>query len=535
MKQCSSCWGHAQKKFAGGGARLEVKKLSEVVLNGAALPDGIDVDEAAAYFGITESSASLHTLLEMDSESALLLFLELTSDLHLAKGDFDFNTASERMNCEGGEIYFLVVGHLGMLELVDPLRFWLGMETSNGEAGGPDPGLDDTSRQSIETIADPMSILQLFSIAHLEGGDEVVKKYFSALKGMLASPSSSVESLKMISSSLSAVLHSYQENGAIAGIPSLSDASLPIVAPSTPLRTLTPVEPVVKIPVSQPSVSVKKKEQSVPLPGSVVEKPQPILTPTPPPLVAIEDIVPLPTLGTKTEPVIDKKTGGVESDACAGAFGLAEPEAPRVVKEIQTVEQPVEQNADVQPSMENMLSGITTSGKGDTSPTEPPPIVEEVQPPEEIEAAPPIEIEENVEQASEQQPASHTEKALPKPVMAAPVRTPVGGGMPRSSGPTLGQQQIAAQQAALQQQQIAAQQAALQQQQIAAQQAALQQQQIAAQQASILQQQKAAQQAQQGQTELPSPTIRSGVHCQGCGIGLDPNWNNCPVCGLGQY
>ncbi len=95
--------------------------------------------------------------------------------------------------------------------------------------------------------------------------------------------------------------------------------------------------------------------------------------------------------------------------------------------------------------------------------------------------------------------------------MAAPVRTPVGGGMPRSSGPTLGQQQIAAQQAALQQQQIAAQQA------------------------SILEQQRAAQQPQQSQTELPSPTIRSGVHCQGCGIGLDPNWNNCPVCGLGQY
>jgi hypothetical protein len=504
-----------------------VKKLSEVVLSGATLPDGIEVDEAAAYFGVTESSASLHTLLDMDSESALFLFLELTSDLHLAKGDFDFNTASERMNCEGGEIYFLVVGHLGMLELADPLRFWLGMETSDGEPGGPDPGLDETSRQNIETITDPMSILQLLSIAHLEGGDVVVKKYYAALKGMFASPSSSVESLKLINSSLSAVLHSYQENGGIAGIPSLSDAPLPAVVPPTPppLQTLIPVEPIVKIPVSPPQVSVKEEESSVPLPGSVVEKPQPAPL-TPPPMMTVEDIVPLPISKIITEPVHEKKTGESEGDAFAGAFGLADPKEPHIAKEMQIVEQSTEQNADIQPSMESMLSGITTSGRGDISPTQLPSIEAEVQPPEKIEAPPPKEIIEEVEQASEQQqqPASHSQSTLPKPVMAAPVRTPVGGGMPRAAGPTLGQHQ-----------QIAAQQAAINQQQITAQQAAINQQQLAAQQAALQQQKTAAQQAQQGQTELPSPTIRSGVHCQGCGIGLDPNWNNCPVCGLGQY
>ena len=27
------------------------------------------------------------------------------------------------------------------------------------------------------------------------------------------------------------------------------------------------------------------------------------------------------------------------------------------------------------------------------------------------------------------------------------------------------------------------------------------------------------------------PTIRSGIHCRGCGIGLDPHWRFCPVCG----
>ncbi|MEO2121078.1 MAG: zinc ribbon domain-containing protein [Candidatus Poseidoniia archaeon] len=507
--------------------------MSEVVLSGAILPDGIEVDEAAAYFGVTESSASLHTLLDMDSESALLLFLELTSDLHLAQGDFDFNTASERMNCEGGEIYFLVVGHLGMLELVDPLRFWLGMETSDGEPGGPDPGLDESSLQSIEAITNPMSILQLLSIAHLEGGDVVVKKYYAALKGMFASPSSSVESLKLINSSLSAVLHSYQQNGAIAGIPSLSDASLPTVAPPTPppLQTLIPVEPIVKIPVSTPQVSVKEEEISVPLPGSVVEKSQPAPL-TPPPMMTVEDIVPLPISKIITEPVHEKKTGESEGDVFAGAFGLAKPKASYVAKEMQVVEQPAEQNADIQPSMESMLSGITTSGRGDVTPVQTPSIEAQVQPSQNIEAPPPREIIEEVEEVSEQQqqPTSHSQSTLPKPVMAAPVRTPVGGGMPRAAGPTLGQQQqLAAQQAALQQQQAAtqqAQQAALQQQQAATQQA---------QQAALQQQQAATQQVQQGQTELPSPTIKSGVRCQGCGIGLDPNWNNCPVCGLGQY
>jgi hypothetical protein len=529
-----------------------VKKLSEVVLGGAKLPDGIEVDEAAAYFGVTESSASLHTLLDMDSESALLLFLELTSDLHLTKGDFDFNTASERMNCEGGEIYFLVVGHLGMLELVDPLRFWLGMEASDGEEGGPDPGLDESSRQSIENLTNPMSILQLLSIAHLEGGDAVVKKYYAALKGMFASPNA--ESLKLINSSLSAVLHSYQENSTIAGIPSLSDASLPTAAPPTaapptaapptppPLRTLTPVETVVKIPASSPQVSVKKEDVSVPLPGSVVEKPQPAPLP-PPPMMAVEDIVPLPISKTITEPANEKKTGKNEADVFAGAFGLIEPKAPDVAKETQVVEQPAEQNADIQPSMESMLSGITTSGRGDVTPVQTPSIETQPQPSQNIESPPPREIIEEVVEPSEQQqqPTLNSQNTLPKPVMAAPVRTPVGGGMARATGPTLGQQaainqqQLAAQQAAINQQQLAAQQAAINQQQLAAQQAAINQQQLATQQAALQQQQAMSQQSQQSQTGLPSPTIKSGVHCQGCGIGLDPNWNNCPVCGLGQF
>ena len=48
-------------------------------------------------------------------------------------------------------------------------------------------------------------------------------------------------------------------------------------------------------------------------------------------------------------------------------------------------------------------------------------------------------------------------------------------------------------------------------------------------------QQQPQQRPQQGwpqpQAPLVQPTIRSGVHCRGCGIGLDPYWRFCPVCG----
>ena len=41
--------------------------MSEGVPEGASLPEGIDVDDTAAYFGVTESSDVLQQLMEMDS------------------------------------------------------------------------------------------------------------------------------------------------------------------------------------------------------------------------------------------------------------------------------------------------------------------------------------------------------------------------------------------------------------------------------------------------------------------------------------
>ena len=82
---------------------------------------GIEVDDAAAYFGATDSSDVLHAMLAMPREQAMVQFFELLSDIVLRPGDFDFEAASERMQCEGGEIYYLVAGHLGLMSMPDPL------------------------------------------------------------------------------------------------------------------------------------------------------------------------------------------------------------------------------------------------------------------------------------------------------------------------------------------------------------------------------------------------------------------------------
>ena len=50
--------------------------MSEGVPEGASLPEGIDVDDAAAYFGVTESSDVLQQLMDMDSKQALSKTLE---------------------------------------------------------------------------------------------------------------------------------------------------------------------------------------------------------------------------------------------------------------------------------------------------------------------------------------------------------------------------------------------------------------------------------------------------------------------------
>ena len=88
--------------------------------------------------------------------------------------------------------------------------------------------------------------------------------------------------------------------------------------------------------------------------------------------------------------------------------------------------------------------------------------------------------------------------SLPRPV--APVRRPIQKQQPAAPSPGIQAPQAGWQQQPVQQQPI--------------------------------QQQPMQQQPMQQQPGMNiQPTIRSGIHCRGCGIGLDPYWRFCPICG----
>ncbi|MDP6199979.1 MAG: hypothetical protein QF531_04335, partial [Candidatus Poseidonia sp.] len=109
-------------------------------------------------------------------------------------------------------------------------------------------------------------------------------------------------------------------------------------------------------------------------------------------------------------------------------------------------------------------------------------------------------------------PAAEKTASLPKPV--APVRRPLGQGAAQAQPAPVQQPPQPPQSQPWQQQQP-------QQQGWPAQQP----------QQGWPQQPPQQQGWQRPQAPLVQPTIRSGVHCRGCGIGLDPYWRFCPVCG----
>ena len=160
-----------------------------------ASPQGIEVDDAAAYFGVTESSDVLHAMMAMPREQAMIQFFELLSDIVLRPGDFDFEAASERMQCEGGEIYYLVAGHLGLMSMPDPLLQALGMPDSSGETASPADGIGEGDRAALERLADPMRMMKLFAVAFQTGSKDEVVKYMTGFEGYLNNVSGSVASL----------------------------------------------------------------------------------------------------------------------------------------------------------------------------------------------------------------------------------------------------------------------------------------------------------------------------------------------------
>ena len=509
-------------------------------LEGASMPDGIDVDEAAAYFGVFESSDALHQMMEMPREAAFERFFALLSDLVLKPGEFDFKEASDRLSCEGGEIYFLVAGHLGVMSIPEQLT----LAIEEGQFSEDDAVV-------LNELTDPMRLLKLFAIAYQTGGEGESTKYLKSIETMMMKPVANKDLLLTLASEMKGA---FDVSGHVTPIPSLASESANASAvEAADIAPLPPREVEEKKSVAKPPAKPEPKIEKL-VEEKVEEK---VEESVPLPKIEKEEKIPLPKVEKVVEVDNRKETEKTE-DAFSGAFGLIEEEPepevkPEITEELETavsVEEKEEvaeesENSETDTSLEDAFAAADVDGSGGLS-------IEEVAEATglDIEEAAKLHAEADVDgdgqvtlEELKSKPEVVEKMALPKPVK--PVRAGVAN--PQAQQPvqqqSWQQQQQAAQQQAWQQQQLQQQQAAQQQawqqqqlqQQQAAQQQAWQQQQLQQQQAAQQQAWQQQQQAQQQGWNQPAqpiqPTIQSGLTCRGCGIGVDANWRFCPVCG----
>lgn len=460
---------------------------------------GIEVDDAAAYFGAIESSDVLHSMMAMPREQAMVQFFELLSDIVLRPGDFDFEAASERMQCEGGEIYYLVAGHLGLMSMPDPLLQALGMPDSSGETGSPASSIDEASKAQLERLADPMRMMKLFAVAHQTGSKDEVIKYMSGFESLLNDVAGSVGTLVAIDQELDAAL---DVAGHVLPIPALASGTAAAATVEVPESPSLP-EPVAQSP-SVPVPLPSSPEPSVPIPAVEAD-------PVPPSSsVALPDVVqqvePEPAVNIESEKQVARAT----QDAFSGAFS-SELVSESEPAQASTPEPEVEDEPEFVSAAEHFIAADEDgSGALDV---------------EELAQATGTTIEEATELHAEadtdgdgvvslsefiSSPAAEKTAALPKPV--APVRRPLGQRQPPAQ-----EQPVPAQAPPVPAQQPP--------------QPPPQQPWQQPPQQGWPQQPPQQQGWPQPQAPLVQPTIRSGVHCRNCGIGLDPYWRFCPVCG----
>ena len=497
--------------------------MAEPVLEGASLPDGIEVDEAAAYFGVTKSSDIVHTLMSMDRNQSISEFFSMVSDIILKPGEFDFEEASQVLSCEGGEIYYLVSGHLGLMSFGDPILHYLGLPNSLGEdSPNGKPNIDKTQFDSLNRIADPMNILKVLAIANNTGGSQEVMKYYLTMSDLMQNVESNVVTLTNIAEEFDA---SSDVIGHTLPISVLAGSSIDLskaIAPSTlGVKKAAPkvtqqLEQSVQLPQVGKLPTGKEEEatSSVPLPGQ--SKPAAIVE------QKVETII-------ETE-LSDRKAAKATENAFEGAFGIAsEPAEHEDTVQAQNVEDEVisetvveEMIADEQASEEPFVSAAEmfiqsdTDGDGTLS-------VEELSQASGLSIEEAEEIHESADldddgsmSLSEFVASPAVEKVasnLPKPV--APVRRPV----------SLSDQSNTAQQSPATINPSQPQQSFPQQpinRPILPQSVNPQ---------PINRRQPINQPPPQPWNQPVQPTIRSGVTCRSCGIGIDPYWRFCPVCG----
>ena len=503
----------------------------------------IEVDDAAAYFGVTESSDILHAMMAMTRQDAMVKFFDFLSDIVLQPGDFDFEAASERMACEGGEIYYLVAGHLGLMSMPDPLLDALGEPNSSGETTGPGlSGLTQDQRTAISALADPMRMMKLFAVAHQTGGADEVLSYLNNLDRFMRDVGSSAEALSSINRELTAALD-------VAG------HVLPIATLGSGAASATTIEVTATVPPPAPQ-PVETVAESAPPSAAAPASPPPSVAPAPPatstvPLPGAEapsNVAPLPAPAAPSTPSValpdvpaanaavnavnlenEKQAQRAAQDAFAGAFDMeltAETTAPSVEPQ---PEAPVEDEEFV--SAAEHFIAADEDGSGALS-------VEElaqatgttVEEAKELHAEADVDGDGSVT-LSEFMASSAAEKTVGLPRPVAPVRKPLGAASNNTTAPAP-QPAPASPAPTPQGQPMAQPQPGWQQQGMPRQGMPQQGWQTQPQQPMGWPQQPPMQPGwPQPQGPAVPPTIRSGVHCRGCGIGLDPYWRFCPVCG----
>ena len=497
--------------------------MAEPVLEGASLPDGIEVDEAAAYFGVTESSDIVHTLMSMDRNQSISEFFSMVSDIILKPGEFDFEEASQALSCEGGEIYYLVSGHLGLMSFGDPILHYLGLPNSLGEdSPNGKPNIDKTQFESLNRIADPMNILKVLAIANNTGGSQEVMKYYLTMSDLMQNVESNVVTLTNIAEEFDAssdVIGHTLPISILAG--SSIDLSKAIATSTSGVKKAAPkvtqeLEQSIQLPQLGKTPTGQEEEaiSSVPLPGQ--SKPVAIVE------EKVETII-------ETE-LTDRKAAKATENAFEGAFGIAtEPAQHEDTVQTEDFEDEVvteavaeEIIADEQVSEEPFVSAAEmfiqsdTDGDGTLS-------VEELTQASGLSIEEAEEIHESADldddgsmSLSEFVASPVVEKVasnLPKPV--APVRRPVN----------LGDQSNTVQQSPATVTPSQPQQS-FPQQPIGR---PIMSQNVNPQ--PINRPQPINQVPPQPWNQPVQPTIRSGVTCRSCGIGIDPYWRFCPVCG----
>ena len=524
-------------------------------VTGASIPDGIDVDDAAAYFGVTESSDIVHSMMAMERPEAFEKFFSLLGDVVLKPGEFDFELASQSLNCEGGEIYYLVAGHLGIMSMADNLCDYLGLPNSMGDTKSGNSNLSKDEIGSLSSLCDPMKLLKLFAIANSTGDSKEVSKYLEQLEILFSNPESSIESLSAVASELNGNLAS---SGNLTPISTLASgtAKPSVVSVPKPAKE-SEQEKVTKTEDKPKKVEPEEKTESVPLPGKeVVVEPnvqmeiQPVKTESVP---LPSGVTPMPEV-KRAEPTPDEREMEKATfDAFASAFtGSPASGSEEVMQQEPTdethSEEPVQVEVDEptvaeEPTVEDFpddfvsiaekFEAADADGDGTLD-------VEEIATAMEISVEQAKDIHDSADldgdgsvSLGEVIASQDTENKinLPKPVRAAPVRAPIGSKSPPNqtnqtvpggmSLPNQGQntpQQINQNQ--MNQQNL--NQAFQNQNQQFNQQFKNQQ---------FNQGFAPNQNFNQNMNQGFQPTIMSGMYCRGCGIGVDPQWRFCPICG----